>query len=166
MVSIRLTISCSLWLDGSLMVNLEKLIHPYTLTLNMRNIAWFLLLWSLSILTCPPCIYIMLNVVEWSSLPISEARGALYTVPGWLDNTLYLHPTRPPPKRLQFFYHIIIFSSSAPTLLSLSLRIRPPPPPRLPTPPWPTLYPGWSAPTISWIGVFPASDPPPNTIPS
>ena len=63
----------------------------------------------------------MLNVGGWNSLPGAEARGALGTVPSGLHATLYLHPAQPPPKRLQFFYHIILSPSSATPLLSLRL---------------------------------------------
>ena len=73
----------------------------------------------------------MLNVGGWCSSPISEARGALGTIPIGLRANLYLHPVRPPPKRLQLFYHIIPSLSSAPTLIYLYLRHLPPPPPSL-----------------------------------
>ena len=74
----------------------------------------------------------MLNIGGWNYLPISEASGTLGTVPSGLHPTLYLSPTRPPLKRLWFFYHIIPSPSSAPTLPSLSLQFLlpclPPPP--------------------------------------
>ena len=69
----------------------------------------------------------MLNVWGWNSLPGSEARGALGTVPSGLSANLYLHPSQPPPQCLRFFYHIIISLLLTPTLLSLSLQFRPPP---------------------------------------
>ena len=40
----------------------------------------------------------MLNVEVWKYLPISEARGALGTVPCRLRATLYLRPSIPLPK--------------------------------------------------------------------
>ena len=57
----------------------------------------------ISLLTLPPCISIMINIKGCDSLPGSEARGALGTVPCGLHTTLYLHPSRSPPKSLRFF---------------------------------------------------------------
>ena len=90
---------------------------------------------SLSLLTWPTCIYIVPYVGRFNSLPGAEARGTSGPVPSRLCSTLYLHPDQPPLKRLQFFYHISISQSYAPTLLSLSLRLRFSPPPSPPVPP-------------------------------
>ena len=87
---------------------------------------------TISLLTWPIFIYSILNVGGYISLPGSEARVSSGTVPSGLRATLYIHPVRSPPKPLQFFYHIILSPSSAPTLLYLSLRLRLFPPCLLP----------------------------------
>ena len=74
------------------------------------------------ILICPPFINIMLNIEGWSSLPRAEAIKVLGTVPIGLNDILYLSPARTLSDRLCLFYHIIIYPSSTPTLLSLYLR--------------------------------------------
>ena len=79
---------------------------------------------SLSLLTWSPCSTRMINIEGWRSLPESEARGAVCTSPSGLRATLYLHPTRLPPKRLWFVYHIMTSTSSKPILPSLSLRLQ------------------------------------------
>ena len=89
-----------------------------------NNLNWFFCRNnSLPLLTWPTCIYIMINVGGWNSLPVSEDIGALVTNTSGLCATLYIHPARPPPKRLRLFYHIIISPSSTPTLQSLQLQL-------------------------------------------
>ena len=94
-----------------------------------------------SLLTWPPCIYSMLDVGGWNSLPGAEVRGKLYTVPSGLSATLHLHCTRSLSKRLQFFYHIIISLSSDLTLISLSLQLRLRLPPPVYSPPFAATFP-------------------------
>ena len=113
---------------------------------------------SLSLLTWPPCIAIIINIGGWSPLTGSEASGALGTVPSGLCATLYLSSTRPPSKRLWFFYHIIPSPSSPPPLpyspspSDSSVPVFPPPP-LLHAPPLSPGYPGWATPTTVWIGI-------------
>ena len=125
----------------------------------------------LYLLTWYPCISSMITVKGWDSLTGEEDRCALRTIPSGLRATLYFHPARPPTKRLQFFYNIILSPSSAPTLLLLSIRLQLFPPISSPlsatTFPGliPMIYIGWSYLIISRIGVLTASAPPPNTSP-
>ena len=90
----------------------------------MRRSASICSLISLSLLTWPTCIYSMINIGGRSSLPGSEAKDALGTIPSGLRATLYLYPTRPRPKSLWLFYHIITYPSPDPTLIYLSLCLQ------------------------------------------
>ena len=65
----------------------------------------------------------MINNGGQNYLPGAEASGALGTDTSGLSATLYIHPARPPPKRLQLFYHIVLSQSSTPSLQSLQLQL-------------------------------------------